>query len=474
MVLGEQLALHLEQAFRVAHVAHQVAGDIGELVVLAGEDLLPCLDYRVGLIPYVQIHGTVVGVHGGLDRVADVVGLLRAQGRDRCGRDGGGILGGGAEVGYLRVRVGVGGGVAVDDPLDAAIDHGRIHTAVKRQVRRHLGHALLGGTIVKNLRFAGNTVGEENLIGAEADCVENTGEQIANRGAAVALERGQGAFRTGRVVELPSLRALRCADDRVFGGVRREVDARLILFGFSELALSGDAGFEEFRLAVGGHLVTVSGHHAVTVGVHGVVIDPIAVVVAGQVKLAGGNHGVLGNAVDLVLVDCQSVGEGVVLLGLLQLLECGADDLRVEQTNLRGGVGLLGQSALLALVGYLVLLGLELVKTVGGASGVDVALDIGGFHLLRVRVDAEALQQHGPSDGEHKTHHDHDGNGGHRHTPGLERGGGAHADGRLAFERVGTHEPDAQHHAEDGGQRGHDEGDGDVGMYGGVGGTGDA
>ena len=167
------------------------------------------------------------------------------------------------------------------------------------------------------MRFAGNTVGEENLIGAEADCVENTGEQVANRGAAVALERGQGAFRTGRVVELPSLRALRCADDRVFGGVRREVDARLILFGFSELALSGDAGFEEFRLAVGGHLVTVSSHHAVTVGVHGVVIDPVAVVVAGQIELAGGNHGVLGNAVDLVLVDGQSVGEGVVLLGLL-------------------------------------------------------------------------------------------------------------------------------------------------------------
>ena len=209
-------------------------------------------------------------------------------------------------------------------------------------------------------------------------------------------------------------------------------------------------------------------------GVHGVVIDPIAVVVAGQVKLAGGNHGVLGNAVDLVLVDCQSVGEGVVLLGLLQLFECGADDLRVEQTNLRGGVALLGQSALLALVGYLVLLGLELVKTVGGAGGVDIALNVGGFHLLCVRVDAEALQQHRPCHGEHKTHHDHDGNGGHRHTPSLERGGSAHADGRLAFERVGTHEPHAQHHAEDGGQRGHDERDGDVGMYGGVGGTGDA
>ena len=120
------------------------------------------------------------------------------------------------------------------------------------------------------------------------------------------------------------------------------------------------------------------------------------------------------------------------------------------------------------------MLGLELVKTVGGAGGVDVALDVGGFHLLCVRVDAEALQQHRPCHGEHKTHHDHDGNGGHRHTPGLERDGSAHADGRLAFERVGAHEPDAQHHAEDGGQHGHDEGDGDVGMHGGVGGTGDA
>ena len=61
----------------------------------------------------------------------------------------------------------------------------------------------------------------------------------------------------------------------------------------------------------------------------------------------------------------------ILLLGLLQLFECGADDLRVEQTNLRGGVALLGQSALLALVGYLVLLGLELVKTVGGAGAVS-------------------------------------------------------------------------------------------------------
>ena len=469
MVLGEQFALHLEQAFRVTQVTHQVTGDFGQLVILAGEDLLPRLDHRVGLIPHIQVHGTVVCVHSGLDRITDIVGLLRTQAGHRRRRHRGGVLGGIAEIGHLRIRVGVGGGVAIDDPLDAAIDHGWIHATVKCQVRRDLGHTFLRGTVVENLGFAGHTVGEQNLVRTEADCIENPGEQVADRRSAIALERGQSAFGTGRVIEFPSLRAFRCADNRVFGGVRREVDAWLVLFGLGELALGGDARFKEFGLAVGSHLVAVSGHHAITMGVHGVVVDPVAVVVASQVKLTRGDHGVLGDAINLILIDGKRVGEGVVLLGLLQLLERGADDLRVEQTNLRGGVGLLGQCTLLALVGHLVLLGFELVETVGGASGVDVALDIGGFHLLRVRVDAEALQQYGPSDGEHHADHYGSGNGNDRHTPGFERSRGAHTDGRLAFKRMGLHQPYAQHHAKDGGQCGHDEGDGNVGMHCGIG-----
>lgn len=37
VVFGQQFALHLEQAFRITHVAHQVAGDFRQLVVLAGK-----------------------------------------------------------------------------------------------------------------------------------------------------------------------------------------------------------------------------------------------------------------------------------------------------------------------------------------------------------------------------------------------------------------------------------------------------
>ena len=79
MVLGQQFSLHLEQAFRVTQVAHQIAGNLRQLVVLAGEDLLPCLDHRIGFVPHVQVHGTVIRIDGGLHGVANVVGVLRSS-----------------------------------------------------------------------------------------------------------------------------------------------------------------------------------------------------------------------------------------------------------------------------------------------------------------------------------------------------------------------------------------------------------
>ena len=100
VVFGQQFALHLEQAFRISHVAHQVAGDFRQLVVLAGEDLLPGFDDRVGLVPYIQVHGTVVCVHGGFHGIADVVGVLRVQAAYRVGGFRGGVLGGLAQVGH--------------------------------------------------------------------------------------------------------------------------------------------------------------------------------------------------------------------------------------------------------------------------------------------------------------------------------------------------------------------------------------
>ena len=466
VVAFQQLALHLEQALRVAHVAHQVAGDLGERVVLAGEDLLPGLDDRIVLVPDVQVHRAVVGVDGGLDRVADEVGLLRVQPLHGLRGFGGRVLGGRTQIRHLRVRVGVGGRVPVDDPLDAPVDHGRVDAAVERQVRGDLGDAFARAAVVQDLRFGRHAVGEQDLFGAEPHRVQQSGEDVADRGTAVAVEGVRGALvRTGRVIELPGFGALRRADDRILGGVRREVDTRLVLFRFGQRALRGDAVFEELGLAVGRDLVAVGGHDAVAVRVHGVVVDPVAVVEAAQVQLARGDDRVLADAVHVVLVHGERVGEGVVLARLLQLLEGRRDDLRVEQSDLRGRFGRRGQRARLALGGGVVLLDGDVVQAVRLLGGRDVALDIGRFHLLRVRVDTETLQDDRPDAGEqHGGDHD-DGDGDHRHAPRLERRDGAHAERRATLQRVRGHQPDAEHHAQDGHQRGHDERDGDGGMH---------
>ena len=455
-------------------MAHQVAGYLGDRVVLSGEDLLPCLEHRIVGIPGVQFDGAIVRIDGRLDRVADVVGLLRTQRLDRVRRLGGGILRDASQIGHLRIRVGVRRGVAVDDPLDPSVHHRRVHAAVQRQVRGDLGDALLGGTVVQDLRVGGDTVGEQDLIGSEPDRVQKPREDVAHRGAAIAVKRIGRALRSGRIVELPRIHALRSPDNRVFWGVRGEVDARLVLLRFGELALGGDAGFEELRLPVRRHLVAVCGHDTVPMRIHGVVVDPVAVVVAFQIQFSGGDHRVLADAVDVVLVDGQRVGERVVLLRLLQLLERGADDLWVEQSDLRGGFGLGRQRSGLALGGGLVLFDLHLVEPVRLLRGVDVALDIGGFHLLRVRVHLEPLQQHRPCDGEHQRDDQRGGDRNHRRTPRLESRGGA--DTRLggAFQRMGVHQPHAEEHTEHRGDGRHDERDRNGRVHGGVCGAGDA
>ena len=75
---------------------HRVDGDFCELVVQDEEAILPCVDYQVGYSPYLETHGIVVGVLGGLGRVAADYGLLRTLGWYRCGECGGGIHSGGA------------------------------------------------------------------------------------------------------------------------------------------------------------------------------------------------------------------------------------------------------------------------------------------------------------------------------------------------------------------------------------------
>ena len=358
-------------------MAHQIAGNLRQLVVLAGEDLLPCLNHRIGFVPHIQVHGTVICIDGGFHGVANIVGVLRSQLAHGGRRFRGGILRGFAQIGHLRIRVGVGSGVAVDDPLDAAIHNRRVHTTVKRQVWCDLGHTLLRGTIVEDLRFGVHTVGEQNLVGAETDGIQQSGEDIADLWTAVAVEGVRGSFGTGRVIELPRLRAFRSAHNRIFGSVRREVDAWLILFGFGELALGWDARLKELRLAVSGHLVAVGGHHTIAVRIHGMVVDPVAIVKTGKVKFACRDHRVLAHAIDLIFVDGKSVGKRVVLLGLLQLLERWGNYLRIEQSDLRSRFRGIGQRAFLAFGGGLVLFRLHIVQTVSFTRGVDIALDIG-------------------------------------------------------------------------------------------------
>ena len=87
MVLAEQLALHLEQVLRVPQVTHQVTADLRQGLDRVRVDLHPGLQHRVvgdelltlttALPPGIQGHRAVVGVHHRLDRVADVVDVLR-------------------------------------------------------------------------------------------------------------------------------------------------------------------------------------------------------------------------------------------------------------------------------------------------------------------------------------------------------------------------------------------------------------
>src|SRR5699024_2398462 len=110
-----------------------------------------------------------------------------------------------------------------------------------------------------------------------------------------------------RVVQLPRLGALRCADDRVVGGVRADVDPRLVL---AQASHAGDPPLDELRPAVGGDSVAACGHHAEPVGGHGVVVGPAALTGTAQVRLTHRGHGVGALPVDVVAVHREGAREG--------------------------------------------------------------------------------------------------------------------------------------------------------------------
>ena len=96
----------------------------------------------------------------------------------------------------------------------------------------------------------------------------------------------------------------------------------------------------------------------------------------GKVKFSCCDHRILAHTVDLILVDGESVGKCIILLGLLQLFERWGNDLRIKQSDLRGRFRGVGQCAFLAFGSGLVLFRLHIVQTIGFTSGVDIALNI--------------------------------------------------------------------------------------------------
>ncbi len=420
VVPGEQFALHLEHVERVAQVAHEAARDLGDRLERCGEDLIPRLQHRVLRVPRIQGDRPVVGVDDRLDRVADVVDLVRLGlghrahpgaplRRERVGHRGGELLPRG-------VGVVVRGGVPVDHPDDLVlpavlgVDDRRIDLAVERQVRGDRGDPRDRVPVVEDLRFTRHPVGEQELGGAHPRGEHELVPQVAHRRAAVAGVGGQHlpvrCVVVG-IVQLPRVGALGCADDRVLGGLRREVDARLIR---GQRTVGGDAALEELRVAVVGHRVPVGGDHAEAVGEHSVVVHPAPLAAGGQVELTDGDHGVglVRVVVECVPVDGELVRELVVLLVLLELTERRRDDRRVEQADRGGRFGVLAQLSLLRLGARGVRFDLDAVEAVGIAGRIDVALDELLLEHLRVRVDPDRLDERRVDPADHDRRDDHE------------------------------------------------------------------
>ena len=176
MILIQHAALNIEHIGRVTHVAHERSVHLVVALHRARENALPSLEHRVILIPRVQGHRAVIGIHGGLHRVADVVHRLRTLSPRRGGR----VL-----RTTLRVRELVARRVGVHNPLHAVIHNRRVRFGIHRQVRSHLTHTIERVTFVQNLRTVTHRIREQNVGRLELNRVGQAGQQRIDAGAAV-------------------------------------------------------------------------------------------------------------------------------------------------------------------------------------------------------------------------------------------------------------------------------------------------
>ena len=164
-----EFRLDVEDQLRIAGVLANRGGHRLHRLEQVREHVRIGLDDRIGPVEHVDRGGPVIGVDGGFDGVADVVDL-RAET---------------AHADRLRVRVGVGGGVAVQDPDQAAV-------VGYRQVRvgipfDEIGQVLEALADVAIDHHAARRIcqpGEEDVVVAQQDCGEQPGGDGMDRNSA--------------------------------------------------------------------------------------------------------------------------------------------------------------------------------------------------------------------------------------------------------------------------------------------------
>ncbi|CKS20757.1 Uncharacterised protein [Mycobacterium tuberculosis] len=427
MILGQQATLDLEKVLRITEVGTQLVGNLVFGLDGSGKGTHPGPQHRVVSIELKQRYGSVVGVHGCLDGVTHVRHLLALP--HNAGRAGHRAL----ERAALCVRIGVQGGVGVDDPDDPPVHHHRIGVVVGGQPRRHALHPFLRVAMDQPLRLRADLPGEQELVLGELGGKHRAVEPVSDRHTP-----GAGIGVLGRVGVILARRGPRgSAHDRVvrigLGDHLAVVDPWLLdrddLAPRTQRRDVTDGVYRVPAVAVGNilgiagrrvHPIGRGGHEAVAMRVDGVFVDPVGLI-AGEAfrrELPDADDVVLQLTVDAIAIDVEYLGEAKEILELLLLGEGSGQDMRVQQPHLgnRGDIHghvarLFGTDARIATV-------LDPIATdpIRLAGRFDVALDIWAFDIGGVGTHRELLHQQRPQSTD-QDRRQHQQCGGHRRNP---------------------------------------------------------
>ena len=221
MVFGDQGTLHLEQVFWVAQVVAQFVRNFALGFHRSGEHTFPGFEHWVLLVKLIKFHRAVVGVHHGFHGVTDVSHLL---GEHLLRGSGGvdGILSGFGEGSALGVRQVLQRGVAVHDPLNAAVDHGGIGGGIRGQPRCHLFHAGARIAVENNLRTITDAIREQQFHFLVLQRKRRTVDRIGDIHTTVTVVGEVGGVR----IVLKGVLATGLTDDRIIQVFRHVCDNR--------------------------------------------------------------------------------------------------------------------------------------------------------------------------------------------------------------------------------------------------------